>query len=448
MGRGGVWMRSAAMVLAALVAQGVEARAQQEEPKPFKFGGEVKLNFRDSAYAEAPVWTPFPPSFLRPGETQVMERTVSKGSSLELQNLAIVGQGDLMSGVSAKFELHFLDLYNRNSTSEDDRVFVREAWIKLHQDGETPRGDEEPLFYVLAGQAPRFSKQRFRRLESYGLWGTAVGRFEERQLQTGGAIGKYAYWRLSIASSNPLFFRDPNVLAGDNGTSNRKVGNNKPVLESGFPILYDAKAQDLTFDHPVEWGFGGGGRVLDGDRGEKQRLDVLAWGFHRKLADSVPLRGTYYLGDLKMLTFGAFPLPVTSRDKTEWGANVEWSRGAIRVFGQGVHQDIAGLVRKGYEIEAGYVFDTHGLFLLGESPAINWIQPVLRVSSIGNDFVTPHEFNTPSMGWDWKKYDIGVRVGIVRNIDLTAEYARNSAKYEDDEKLHPDEVLVTLRIGF
>jgi hypothetical protein len=448
MGWSGVWMRSAAMVSAALLAQGMEARAQQEEPKPFKFGGEVKLNFRNSADAEAAVETPFPPSFLRPGETQVFERTVAKGSSLELQNLAITGEGDLMSGVSAKFELHFLDLYNRNSTSEDDRVFVREAWLKFHQDGETPRADEEPLFYLLAGQAPRFSKERFRRLESYGLWGTAVGRFEERQIQTGGAIGKYAYWRLSIASSNPLFFRDPNALAGDNGTSNRVAGNNHPVLESGFPILYDAKAQDLTFDHPVEWGFGGGARVLDADHGEKQRLDILGWGFRRKLADSVPLRGTYYFGDIKLLTGVPFPLPVTSHDKIEWGANVEWSHGGIRVFGQGVHQDIAGLVRKGYEIEAGYVFDTHGLFLLGESPAINWIQPVLRVSSISNDFETPDEFPAPSVGWDWKKYDIGVRVGIVRNIDLTAEFERNSAKLEYGGTIHPDEALVTLRIGF
>lgn len=418
------------------------------ELKPFRIGGEVKFNWRDSADAEALVSFPFPPDFLPPGATQVFERTVSKGSSLELQNLALIGEGDLMSGVSAKFELHFLDLYNRNPTSEDDRVFVREAWVKFHNDGATPRVDEEPLFYLLAGQAPRFSKERFRRLESYGLWGTAVGRFEERQVQFGGAVGSHAYWRLSVASSNPLFFRDPNALAGDNGTSNRVQGDVHPILESGFPILYDAKASDLTFNHPVEWGFGGGGRWLDGDKGDKQRLDVLGWYFRRTLADEVPLRGTFYSGDIKLLQGVVFPLPMNGNDKVEWGGNVEYSRGGIRVFGQAIRQDIAGLPRQGYEVEAGYVFDTHGLFLLNETPAINWIQPVLRVSSIDNRFVMPHEFPAPSVGWDWKKYDMGVRIGIVRNVDLTAEFTRNSTILETGATIHPDEGLVTLRIGF
>lgn len=430
----------AAMMVLALTCQ---ARAQQEPH--FRIGGEIKFNIRDSAAAEVQVQTPFPPEFIPKGQTAVFERTVSKGSSFELQNLALIGEGDLMSGVSAKFELHFLDLYNRNSTSEDDRVFVREAWVKFHSDGDTPRADEEPQFYLLAGQAPRFSKERFRRLESYGLWGTAVGRFEERQVQLGGAVGSHAYWRLSVASSNPLFFRDPNALAGDNGTSNRAPGNVNPILESGFPILYDAKAQDLTFNHPAEFGFGGGGRWLQGDKGETQRLDVLGWYFRRELADEVPLRGTYYSGDLKLLVGTPGPLPVSGHDKIEWGANVEYARGGIRVFGQGVRQDIAGLPRQGYEIEAAYVFDTHGLFLLNETPAINWIQPVLRLSYIDNRWVTPRIYPAPSVGWDWKKYDFGVRVGIVRGIDVTAEYQRNTTWFD---KLHPDEALVTLRFAF
>jgi hypothetical protein len=436
------------MMAVVLLTWAAEARAQQEEPKPFRFGGEIKLNLRHSAEAEAVVSTPFPPDFLPPGESQVFERTVSKGTSLELQNLALIGEGDLMSGVSARFEIHLLDLYNRNSTSEDDRIFVRDAWVKFHKDAETPRSDEEPVFYVLAGQAARFSKERFRRLETYGLWGTAVGRFEERQIQLGGGLGAHAYWRLSVASSNPLFFRDPNVLAGDNGTSNRVPGNVHPVLQSGFPILYDAKAQDLTFDHPVQWGFGGGGRWFEGEKGETQRLDVLAWYFRRQLSEEVPLRGTYYHGDLDLLEVEPAPLPVTNDRKIEWGANVEYARGGVRLFGQAVRQEIAGLPRQGYEIEAAYVIDTHGLFLLDETPAINWIQPVLRVSSIDNRWVTPHLYTAPSVGWDWKKYDMGVRVGIVRNVDVTAEFTRNNATLETGGTLHPDEGLVTLRIAF
>jgi hypothetical protein len=444
-------LRTRGMITALTLLMTTAAASAQDAQQPFRIGGEIKFNLRDSAAAEAIVGTPFPPEFIPPGQTAVYERTVAKGSSLELQNLALIGEGDLMSGVSARFELHVLDLYNRNSTTEDDRVFVRDAWIKFHSDGETPRPDGEAQFYLLAGQAARFSKERFRRLESYGLWGTAVGRFEERQVQFGGAIGSHAYWRLSVASSNPLFFRDPNALAGDNGTSTRVAGNVHPVLESGFPILYDAKAQDLTFNHPAQWGFGGGGRWVQRDssgKAETQRLDVLGWYFRRSLADSVPLRGTFYSGDIKLLTGVPGALPISGNDKIEWGANVEYARGGLRVFGQGVRQEIAGLPRQGYEIEAAYVFETHGLLLLDETPAINWIQPVLRVSSIDNRFVTPHIYPAPSVGWDWKKYDMGVRIGIVRNVDVTAEFTRNSTILETGEAIHPNEGLVTLRIAF
>jgi hypothetical protein len=453
-------IRIGGAIAAALIAWTIDARAQEPSPpaptpaaaasapedKPFRIGGEIKLDWRDSKDVQVPVSFPVPPQFLPPGQTQLFQRTTSPGASLELQNLAIYGEGDLMSGVSAKFELHFLDLYNRNSTSEEDRFFVREAWVKFHNEGETPRADGEPLFYLLAGQAPRFSKERFRRLESYGLWGTAVGRFEERQIQTGGAIGGHAYWRLSVASSNPLYYRDPNALAGDNGTQPRS--DNTPVLNTGFPILYDVKAGDLTLNHPVEWGFGGGGRWLTGEPDDQQRLDVLGWYFRRKLADQVPLRGTSYYGDLRLLQGAGFPLPISGTDKIEWGGNVEYARGGIRVFGQGVRQEMAGLPRQGFEIEGGYVFDTHGLFLLDETPAINWIQPVLRVSYIDNRWVTPVNYPAPSVGWDWTKYDIGVRVGIVRGIDLTAEFNRNSAVLASGATIHPDEGLVTLRIGF
>jgi hypothetical protein len=62
-----------------------------------------------------------------------------------------------------------------------------------------------------------------------------------------------------------------------------------------------------------------------------------------------------------------------------------------------------------------------------------------------NSVVTRIAYPAPSVGWVWKKYDFGVRVGIVRGIDVTAEYQRNTTWFDT---LHPDEALVTLRLAF
>ena len=134
--------------------------------------------------------------------------------------------------------------------------------------------------------------------------------------------------------------------------------------------------------------------------------------------------------------------------KREAGLNLEGRLGGGRLFAQYVDQDIAKLPRRGYEAEVAWRFTLPGLFLVGESPVGNWIQPAVRVSHIDNRFVTPDVFPAPSFGWDWTKWDIGVRMGLVRDVDLTAEYARNNATRADGSKVHPDEFLVTLRAGF
>jgi len=57
------------------------------------------------------------------------------------------------------------------------------------------------------------------------------------------------------------------------------------------------------------------------------------------------------------------------------------------------------------------------------------------------------QYPAPSVGWNWKKYDFGVRVGVVRGVDVTGEYSRHDVKTERP-KLHSDELLVTFRAGF
>ena len=439
---------SASLALAATrtaSAQGTAAPepspTPQEESRPFRLGGELKVSFRNSKDVSSPVYFPFPPALIPRGQTGVFMRTVDPGSSLEVPNAAFRGEGEITSGVTAKVEVHFLDLYNRNPTSSDDRVLLREAWVRF---GRAPEGFRSggTSLYVLVGLAPRFSKQLQRRMESYGLWGTAVGRFEQPQVQLGGTLGRL-YWRAMVGNGNPVFFRDPNALAGDNGTPERAPGNVNPIYQSGFPILYDAKPTDVTVHGDLEWGGGLGYRAGS----DRAGLDVLGWAFGRRLQDTVSLRGTFYGGDIKLLQGNGFPLPYTGRDKREYGVNVQGRWGGGRLFGQYVDQEIAHLRRRGFEAELAWRFGLDGLFLIGESPALNWIQPVVRVSHVDNGFDGPREFPGLSVTWDWTKVDAGLRVGIVREVDLTAEYSWHAARTRTST-LHPNEALVTLRVGF
>jgi hypothetical protein len=426
----------------------------QDEPPPeepsgprFRLGGEVKAHFRDSKAQEVLDLFPFPPTF-RPGnnpDIPIFLRTVSPHPSFEVSTATLRGEGELSSHVSAKVEVHFIDLYNRNPTSSDDRFVVREAWVAFgRKDQPLKTIGEGATFYLQAGLAPRFTKHQLRRLESYGLWGTTVGRLEQPQVEAGGTFARHVYWRAMVGNGNPLFMRDPNALAGDNGTPERQPGTVNPIYESGFPIMYDAKPQDLNPSGRFEWGVGLGARAVSQDRG----LDVMGWYFTRKMQEVVRIRGTFYSGDLKMLRGVFFPLPFEGNKKREAGLNVEGRLGGGRLFAQYVDQDIANLPRRGYEAELAWRFSLPGLFLVGESPFGNWIQPAIRVSHIDNRFVTPDVFPAPSFGWDWTKYDLGVRVGLVRDVDLTLEYSRNVATQAGGEKVHPDEFLVTLRAGF
>ncbi len=416
----------------------------EDESRPFRFEGEIKLALRDSRLVETPLAFPFPPSFIPAGETTVMQRTVSPGTSLEVPNLTLRAEGDISSEVAVKAEVHVLDLYNRNPTSSDDRIFLREAWIRFGRFHAALEPAEGTTFFALAGLAPRFSKQVIRRLESYGLLGTAVGRFECPQILLGGTVGKHVVWRAEVGNGNPLFFRDPNALAGDNGTPETVPGRVDPIYESGFPILYDAKPADVNVTGRFEWGLGLGGRIGK----ETKTASLLAWYFERQMQDLARLRGTYYEGELDLLAGTGFPLPFRGRDRREYGANLEARLGELRLYAQFLDQKIAELPRRGFEIEGAYRVSLDSLFLVGETPMINWLQPVVRISYLDNRFVTPREYPGPSVGWDWTKVDVGLRVGLLRNVDLTAEYSFNSTRTLEGETVHPNEALIVLRTAF
>lgn len=408
-----------------------------------------KFHVRHTFAEELDLKLPLPSDFFPPDGVIAM-RPPDKGTSFEVSNVALATEAEIGSLITARVNVHFIDLYNRNPTSTADEIRVREAWLRVGRDLSSMVPIVDTGAYIEVGRAPRFTKQIFRRLESYGLWGTAVGRFEEDQVQAGASLGQHVYVKASVANGNPVFFRDVNALAGDNGTPNRSRGNVHPEYQSGFPMLYDAFPNDVNLDGKFQYGGGIGARFLDADG--RDGIDVLGWYFGRELSDSVDIDGSFYGGDLDPLSLTPREIPElpttigfpTSGDhKWETGLNVEGRLGHAHVFAQYVYQAIADLDRHGVELELAYRQPLDGLVNIGGVPALNWIEPVFRFSSIHAMFDAPAVFPSKSLAWNWFKYDLGFRVGIVRGIDLTWEYSHTDTNRDVDL----DEILTTLRVG-
>ncbi len=393
-------------------------------------------NYRNSADERFQLSFPFPPDFLPVGQTSGFMETVDAGSHVEASLVSLtldVGRGDHFA---ARAKIDGIDLYERNPTSTDRTVDLDEAWIRFGEKPERLRLPSGTSIFVLAGKAPKMERQPVRLLESYGLASTAFNRLEDVQVQVGGSIGRNFYWRGQYSSGNPLFFRDSNALAGDNGIPELLEKNPDPNLKSGFPILYDAEVEGyfLDTDHP-ELG-GALGWVWESDD-LSWAFDLMAFYYEREMADTVELRGTFYGGDLDLFDAAGIGLTLDGRDKEETGARLyaEWRK--LSLFALYVDQTFAGLGRRGWEVEAGWELSLR-------SGLMPWIRPALRYSELANDFRGPSQFPAPSIWWDWAKLDVGARMAIHDWADLTVEYSRHDVKIPKD--LNLDEFLVTLRV--
>ncbi|MFA6955625.1 MAG: hypothetical protein WC538_07120 [Thermoanaerobaculia bacterium] len=398
---------------------------------------ELRGNYRDSKEQKFGLSTPLPPILLPPGETQAFMETVDAGTHWEASDVTL--RLDLTYGKSfaARAKIDAIDLYERNPTSGDRTVDLDEAWVRFGQRPELLELPDGTTLFAQFGKAPKLERQPVRLLESYGLSSTAFNRLEDVQALVGGSIGRNLYWRAQWSTGNPLFMRDPNALAGDNGTEELKQPFPDPELKAGFPILYDAEVEDYFFDTAnPEIGGGLGWRWKSEASGVG--IDLLAFYYERSLADEVDLRGTFYGGDLDILSgpFGIV-IPVDGRKKEEYGASFYSELGAFTLLGQAVEQEIAGLGRSGVEIEAGWQFSRPG-------SAIPFVQPAVRYSSLEADFRGPADFPAPSFWWDWTKYDAGIRFGVTKYADVTAEYSH--IEVDQAPQLDLDEVLVTVRV--
>jgi hypothetical protein len=416
----------------------------EEIQKLISIHGELKAHYRWSEDSRFPLRFPFPPEFIPRGQTQVFEQVVDPGSSFEVSNAALILDFTPGESVTGKVRVHFIDLYNRNPTSTDQTVNVKEAWLLFGKRTDFMKPAEGTSAYILFGKAPKFERQPDRNMESYGLIQTAYNRFEDLQLQLGGTFGSHIYWRAQVSNGNPVFFRDTNALAGDNGNDDLRLPNPELHLNSGFPILYDAEVEEVGFHKPEA---GGGLGIRFQSESLDRGLDVLGFYYQRELADRADLRGTFYGGDLDLLDgTGGIGLPIRGNDKIEYGANVDFRWGGFHVFFQGGRQEIAELVRDGVEVEVLFRFSLPAKFATGGKQLFTFLQPVFRFSNLDNDFGPVPGFVAPSLFWDWKKYDFGVRMGIIQGVDLTLEYSTHDITAS--LPVEQDEFLTTLRFRF
>jgi len=382
----------------------------------------------------------------RPFPSGAKLETPDPGHHLELNVADLelnLGYGDW---IAARVKAHGYAKHRRNPTSNDKTADVDELWVRIGPRPEFLERPEHTTFFLQAGKFTKMERQPTRLLESYGLAATSFNRFEDVQVLVGGTVGRSFYWRAQAANGNPLFMRDPNALAGDNGTPELLEG--KPTkFGSGFPIFYNAETEDLFFEtNHVQWGEGLGYRWQRDD--QSAGFDVLLFHYKRELADREELTGTFYGGDIDLID-RPLPAPVGprgfvlhGRDKSETGGRVyaEWGQGTL--IAQYTRQNIAGLKRDGAEVEVGYR-------LPWKFGVVQSIQPAVRWSRINNHFapatgdVDP-QFPAASLWWDWTKYDGGVRVGLPHGLDVTVEYTTHRA-IAAARVVHLREALLTIR---
>lgn len=412
----------------------------QTDAWSFRTRIELRANYRDSDEARFPLRFPFPSSFLPVGQTVGFEQTVDPGRHAELSVAQVRLDANYGSIFAAHAQLHAQDKYRRNPTSEDRKVDADELWIRIGPKPDFLDRPQRSSVFLQMGKFPKMERQPIRLLESYGLAATAFNRFEDVGFMAGGSIGRNLYWRVQATSGNPLYFRDTNALAGDNGIKELLQPNPDPRLKSGFPILYNTETEGYSLDTThLQIGEALGYRWQND--AQTFGYDAIAFHYRRRLSDAenAPLTGTFYGVDIDLLE-GPLDRGIALRGdrKEETGARVytEWHRLTSTL--QFTKQTIAGLHRQGEEVEAGYQIPLGNRWV----PSI---QPTVRWSALQNAFKgDPTLFPAPSIWWNWIKTDFGVRIGLPRGSDVTIEHAKHNIA--SPRKIHPDETLVTLRI--
>ncbi|MEM8993552.1 MAG: hypothetical protein AAGF23_02045 [Acidobacteriota bacterium] len=399
----------------------------------FEWGFEAKAHFRSSDAVTVG------PTLDAGGTTPVLLETVEAGEHFEISTITLFAGARWSPTLEGRIKVDFIDRYERNPTSTDEEVDIDEAWLRFGRAIEPGEPYDGRRIYAKVGKFPHFERQEDRQLESYGLVSTTFNRLEDVGLELGADLGRRFYVKASFTEGNPVFFRDPNALAGDTGATLLDPENAE--LGGGLGLLYDADVglDEVDFDHP-EIGVALGMR--HGDGSGLRQLDVLLWAYRRDVAPGVELDGSTLEGDLALLRgLGpGQPLPFRGDEKREWGANVWYHDGPFTFFAQYVDQELAELPRRGFETELSWYFELPLVWGTGRQQLFPSLTPVLRYSRLLVDFEHPPVTPLPSRAWDWYKVDVGLRLEVLAGLDLTAEYAFNHGYLTD-----VNEFLTTVR---
>lgn len=407
------------------------------------------MHFRDSQYGRYPIPFPFPDFFLPAGETQGALETPQAGDYFEMSRFTLMGLFERGSW-TARAKVDVIDLYERNPTSSDRQWDIDELWLRFGDEVEPDLLPFEGGYYVKLGKFGKFERQDDRHLVSYGLASTVFNRLEDAGLEGGIDIGRNFFAKLSYTTGNPLFIRDPNALAGDNGTPQTNPFEHPfpdPEIKNGIVLLYDADIEDVDFKEP-ELGVGLGFRLGD-DFGRRTLTGMLSY-YQRDLQDSVDMGGTFYGGDLDLLLgVDEFDIPppiaLDGREKNELTATVWLYFEEGTLFVQAVDSEVAGLDRSAYEGELSWTFKLPLWWAFNQSQILPAITPAIRYSKLDPDFAGDiMTYPAPSVWWEWKKLDVGFTARLYRGWRMTFEYT-DSQFLRGGKWEHGDEFLTTLR---
>jgi len=430
-------------LLAAALALGP---APAEGEVDVRWSYELKTRFRASDDAAFRLNFPFRPDQIPAGQSGVYLRNVDSDDSIELVTGTVGLDVEWASGALG-VRLDAVDLDDRNPTSSAEAFDVDEAWVRLGRETETAVPPDGLGGYAKIGKFPRFERQDDRHLESYGLATTTFNRLEDVGVEVGFDLGRYFFIKGSFTQGNPVFMRDPNALAGDNGTPEFQRPNPEPEFESGIVFPYDADVHEVDFEHP-ETAIGLGFRVTDsvGNRGG----ELILWGAQRDLAETVEIDGSFYGGDLDLLRGpnNLFEFAITDDRKEEVGASFWLYLDSFSLFALFVDQELAGLDRQASEIEVAWRFELSPRWAIRGSQVLPSIAPAVRYSTLDPDFPAPPITPTPSFTWPWEKWDYGIRLGLFDRTDLTFEYTDNTFTLASGRDVGLDELLLTLRLRF
>ncbi len=402
------------------------------------------FNYRDSESYAFPVSFPFPPEALPVGQESAFLETVDAGKHLEVSNISLKGAWKITPNWRLLFKIDAIDLYDRNPTSQDQKVDADTFLLRYGKKSSAKRPAKTFNYYLQLGKFGKMERQNDRHLQSYGLVSSAFNRFEDAGVELGIDLTPQLYLKTSYTTGNPVFIRDPNALAGDNGTRDRQLppNNPDPELKSGIVILYDAEIEHFNLNKNPEIGFGIGFRPQTQDK--RWQSDIFAWFYQRELAEERELNGTFYGADLDLLDGAVgFGLPTSGDKKKEFGLNYWLYRDSFTLFAQYVDQTLAGLKRTGKELELAYKISLPFNWTFNGKPVIKSITPALRYSDLNTDFSGGGGFPAPSASWDWRKIDAGFNIEFQHRTTLTIEYNKN-----DFETIlgtgHSDEFLTSL----